>query len=224
MGLGECSHRGSRPDTGTRRKGAGRSARTDAPEPEPESARTNGPERGPLEPRGHRSHRARSDRGARTVDRSAGRRGAGRGARRADRSAGRRAVDREAAAATLTQPDGSLGPGRDRPIALRQHLRPGGSNSLVASHTRHVLFRGMGRALRESDGGRWPAWRAPAARLVPCHLARQEARLLVRLVKGGSTRSEPPSFVPGFLLLPTTKVSTAISATGTLASTRSSSR
>src|SRR5271166_2867896 len=208
MGLGECSHRGSRPDTGTRRKGAGRSARTDAPEPEPESARTNGPERGPLEPRGHRSHRARSDRGA----------------RRADRSAGRRAADRDATAATLTQPDGSLGPGRDRPIALRQHLRPGGSNSLVASHTRHVLFRGMGRALRESDGGRWRAWRAPAARLVACHLARQEARLLVRLVKGGSTRSEPPSFVPGFLLLPTTKVSTAISATGTLASTRSSSR
>ena len=83
MGLGECSHRGSRPDTGTRCKGAGRSARTNAPEPEsartnapepepesartnctngpepestrtnctngPESARTNGPEPGPLE-------------------------------------------------------------------------------------------------------------------------------------------------------------------------------
>src|SRR5271157_6224843 len=73
MGLGECSHRGSRPDTDTRCKGAGRSARTDAPEPEPESAstnapepepesaRTNGPEPGPLELPGLWRHRRARD-------------------------------------------------------------------------------------------------------------------------------------------------------------------
>src|SRR5208283_6058263 len=101
MGLGECSHRGSHPDTGTRCKGAGRSARTDAPEPEPESARTNGPEpgpesartnapeRGPLELPGLWRHRRARD-GARN---------------------GARDGARDTAAGPLALPDGSLAPG-----------------------------------------------------------------------------------------------------------------
>src|SRR5208283_364181 len=121
------------PDTGTRCKGAGRSARTDAPEPgpesartngpepEPESARTNGPEPGPLELPGQWRPR-RVRNGA-----------------------------RDTAAGPLAVPDGSLAPGSDPQIAHRQHLRAGGSSSLVASPARHVLHRGMGPALRASD-------------------------------------------------------------------------
>src|SRR5271165_7420920 len=143
MGLGECSHRGSRPDTGTRYKGAGRSARTNAPEPEPESARTNapgpesartdGPEPRPLELPGLWRHRRARD-GARN---------------------GARDGARDTAAGPLALPDGSLAPGSDLQIAHRQHLRAGGSSSLVASPAQHVLHRGMGPALRASDERRW---------------------------------------------------------------------
>src|SRR5208283_20218 len=125
------------PDTGTRCKGAGRSARTDAPEPEPESAstnapepepesaRTNGPEPGPLELPGLWRHRRARD-----------------GAR--DPAGGPRRI--------LV---GSLDPGSDPRIALRRHLLQGGSGSLDASPSRHVLHRGMGPALRASDARQW---------------------------------------------------------------------
>ena len=188
MGLGECSHRGSRPDTGTRCKGAGRvaqpgrfsgrrrleSARTNAPEPEPESARTNGPEPGPLELPGQWRHRRARD-GARYVGAL---RRSDRGARTADRSAGCRAVD--------------WGRRRKPPCTTRRVSRPLDvirNRSSTASTPRRIKLAGrLSRSARSSarDGTcptciRRPAmaaWRAQAA-----HLA-----------KGGSTRSEATFF------------------------------
>src|SRR5271157_4850336 len=156
MDVGECSHRGSCPDTGTRCKGAGRSARTDAPEPEPESARTNDPEPGPEsartnctngpEPESTRTNCTNGPESARTNGPEPGPLelpGQWRPRRARDTAAGPRVL-----------PDGAFAPGSDPQIAHRQHLRAGGSSSLDASPARHVLHRGMGPALRASDDRR----------------------------------------------------------------------